>query len=102
MSDPAIGPYTSLPYMNKGHDGVSQPSQYYVTCKPPPGSTPQIRSQENSNMSDLTRFQARHELLTGGLTKFSEKKGDYSTWKSLFENTTQGLHLTASKELVVR
>lgn len=68
MWDPAIGPNTLLPYMTKGHGIVSQLPQYYVMREPPQRSTPQIFSQENSNMSDLTRFLARHELLTGGLT----------------------------------
>lgn len=65
----------------------------------PPRSRPQIYMQESADISDITRFLARRELLSGGLTRFSDKPGDYWAWKSTFENAINGLQLTASEEL---
>ncbi|KAI3372518.1 hypothetical protein L3Q82_022999 [Scortum barcoo] len=91
-------PYVSLS-QNHGNPGIPQPTQGVTVSGSPPSAKPQTVSQVNANISDLTRFLARCELLTGGLTRFSDKPGDYWAWKSSFENVTQGLHLTASEEL---
>ncbi|KAI4892131.1 hypothetical protein NFI96_008825, partial [Prochilodus magdalenae] len=97
-SDHSITPYTPLP-QSCGNPGPSQPSQGSKAHQPSSCTKPQTVSQENSNMSDLTRFLARRELLTGGLTKFNDEPGDFWAWKSSFENVTQGLHFNASEEL---
>ncbi|KAJ8381420.1 hypothetical protein SKAU_G00021980 [Synaphobranchus kaupii] len=70
MSDP-ISPYIALPPKNNGNDGASQPSQYFAVHEPPACSRPQIPSQENSNMSDLNRFLARHDQSNTSLARSS-------------------------------
>lgn len=57
------------------------------------GYTPQV-----GNMTDIARFLARRDLLTGGLRKFSDKPGDYWGWKSSFNNVIDDLNLSASEE----
>ena len=99
MTNYSIRPDVSLPHQNNVKDCVSQSRQCLTVHDPSPFFRPQIPSQENSSMSDLTRFLARCELLTGGLTRFSDKPGNCWAWKYSFENVIQGLHLLASEEL---
>ncbi|XP_032416936.1 uncharacterized protein LOC116718815 [Xiphophorus hellerii] len=85
--------------MSINHEAVPQLSQSNPVLKTSPSFKRDVQSKDQVNMSELTRFLARSELLTGGLRKFSDKPGDYWSWKSSFENAIRNLHLFASEEL---
>ncbi|CAL9684350.1 unnamed protein product [Knipowitschia caucasica] len=91
--------YALFPQIGKGHKNIPQgsPNQKWV-----PGESPKSElcvHTRQDNISDVARFLARRELLTGGLRSFTDKAGDYWGWKSSFENAICDLNLTASEEL---
>ncbi|XP_035985049.1 uncharacterized protein LOC118558666 [Fundulus heteroclitus] len=65
----------------------------------------QPQQEQNQNKtadtttSDLARFLARSQLLTGGLSKFDDKPETYLSWKATFQSTIRDLGLTASEEM---
>lgn len=50
-------------------------------------------------VADLARYLAPRDLVTEGLTKFTDRPEDYRAWKASFINATEGLGLKASEEL---
>ena len=53
----------------------------------------------SSNMIDFTKYLARREIITTGLTKFDDQPESFRAWQSSFFNATQDLDLSASEEL---
>lgn len=53
----------------------------------------------NDTTSDLARFLAKSQLVTGGLTTFDDKPESYLSWKATFQSVISELGLTASEEL---
>lgn len=49
--------------------------------------------------SDLARFLAKTQLITGGLSKFDDKPENYLSWKATFQSTVRDLGLTATEEI---
>ncbi|KAJ8346861.1 hypothetical protein SKAU_G00282620 [Synaphobranchus kaupii] len=60
--------------------------------------SPNLLSTDNTT-SDLARFLAKSQLVTGGLTKFDDKPENYLSWKATFQSTIADLGLTASEEV---
>ncbi|XP_077369860.1 uncharacterized protein LOC144014155 [Festucalex cinctus] len=54
---------------------------------------------DRTDMSDITRYLVRRELVNSGLIKFNDRPENYWAWKSSFQNATGGLNLSASEEL---
>ena len=72
-----------------------EPMQY--PCTPQEGVTPQ--NIAGSTTSDLARFLAKSQLVTGGLSNFDDKPESYLSWKATFQSTIRDLGLTASEEM---
>lgn len=92
--------YVLQPLSTDKGENVSQSPK--LMQKMSPGTSPRFEhkvSMQQGNISDIARFLARRDLLTGGLRRFSDKAGDYWGWKSSFENAICDLNLTASEEL---
>ncbi|KAL3983520.1 RNA-binding protein Musashi [Sarotherodon galilaeus] len=92
--------YVLQPLSTDKGENVSQSPK--LMQKTSPGTSPRFEhkvSMQLGNISDVARFLARRDLLTGGLRRFSDKAGDYWGWKSSFENVICDLNLTASEEL---
>ncbi|XP_055061254.2 uncharacterized protein [Misgurnus anguillicaudatus] len=54
---------------------------------------------ESSGMLDLAKYLARRELVNTSLVKFDDRPESFRAWKSAFVGATDGLGLTAGKEL---
>ncbi|XP_028328030.1 uncharacterized protein LOC114478897 isoform X1 [Gouania willdenowi] len=52
-----------------------------------------------TELSELSAYLARRDLLTAGITVFDSRPESYLSWKSMFHNATQGLNFKASEEL---
>ncbi|XP_028304259.1 uncharacterized protein LOC114464360 isoform X2 [Gouania willdenowi] len=52
-----------------------------------------------TELSELSAYLARRDLLTAGITVFDNRPESYLSWKSMFHNATQGLNFKASEEL---
>ncbi|XP_064469540.1 uncharacterized protein LOC135384259 [Ornithodoros turicata] len=50
-------------------------------------------------MGDVARYLLRRELVTTGLSKFSDRPEDYRSWKSAFRNATKDLGISATEEM---
>lgn len=70
--------------------------------QPQQGLSP--NNNADSTTSDLARFLAKSQLVSGGLSKFDDKPESYLRWKATFQSTIRDLGLTASEEmnLVIR
>lgn len=94
--------YVHLPPSADKRKDVSQLSQNIPVRKLSFGALPTHQSTgytpQVGNMTDIARFLAWCDLLTGGLRKFSDKPGDYLGWKSSFNNAIDDLNLSASEE----
>lgn len=55
--------------------------------------------ESRSDVSDLAQFLAYHDLLSVGLTEFSDKPENYWGWKCTFSSAIKDLNLKPSKEL---
>lgn len=55
--------------------------------------------QEDFDLSGFARYLAKHDLVTGGCTWFSDKPEYYWAWSVPFSNATEGLNLKPSEGL---
>ncbi|XP_057210619.1 uncharacterized protein LOC130566840 [Triplophysa rosa] len=90
-------------YPNRPPDGAKRPQQKDEMQQASHNLLqPQRRTSSNnvdSTISDLARFLAKSQLVTGGLTKFDNKPESYLSWKATFQTTTRDLGITASEEM---
>ncbi|XP_055017007.1 uncharacterized protein LOC129411103 [Boleophthalmus pectinirostris] len=77
-------------------DGAKRPPLRDIIQQPMQFSSP---NNADNTTSDLARFLAKSQLVTGGLTKFDDKPDSYLSWKATFQSTIRDLGLTASEEL---
>nr|XP_054604550.1 uncharacterized protein LOC129165413 [Nothobranchius furzeri] len=78
-------------------DGAEGPTQSGTILQiPQQGLFPKYNADSTS---DLARFLAKSQLVTGGLEKFDDKPESYLSWKTTFQSTITELGLTASGEM---
>lgn len=53
----------------------------------------------NNDFASLAKFLAKRNLVTDGLTKFTDRAEDYWAWRASFYNAIEGLSLKPSEEL---
>ncbi|KAK7945831.1 hypothetical protein WMY93_001559 [Mugilogobius chulae] len=91
----------TLPHTVKKQESPYQPPKGTHKQKVSPDASPKSEREvcpQQNDISDIARFLAKRELLTGGLRKFSDNAGDYWGWKSSFENVIRDLNLTSSEK----
>ncbi|KAJ8365140.1 hypothetical protein SKAU_G00139710 [Synaphobranchus kaupii] len=55
--------------------------------------------EAHNTTTELARFLARSQLVTGGMNKFDDRPENYLSWKSTFLGTIEGLGLTVNEEI---
>lgn len=78
---------------------AAQPHSTFITRNPSPQYKSHAASRGNNEFADLARYLAKRDLVTEGLTKFTDKPEDYWAWEASFTNTIEGLSLKPSEEL---
>lgn len=80
----------------------------YVSTTPQPRSSfspyspsfqPMQYDKGNNDFASLAKFLAKRNLVTDGLTKFTDRAEDYWAWRASFYNAIEGLSLKPSEEL---
>lgn len=86
-------------YHNNRSVSASRPHSVFNNDSPPIRShTPQGPGM-NSDVFDFARYLAKRDLVSGGLTRFTDKSEDFWAWKTSFCNTIEGLNLKSCEEL---
>ncbi|XP_038160221.1 uncharacterized protein LOC119795998 [Cyprinodon tularosa] len=101
---PFVPKQEPMQYQSVPQDGARQPSKTDLIPKTLHNILqPQQEQSPNKNAdtttSDLARFFAKSQLVTGGLSKFDDMPENYLSWKATFEHTIRDLSLTASEEM---
>ncbi|XP_041432389.1 uncharacterized protein LOC121398035 [Xenopus laevis] len=85
--------------------------RHYTDCSKPEalkryGNTPHVQHNStpdctNANWAimDFAKFYAKRELVTKGLTKFTDQAENYRSWRASFQNAIRDLDLSHQEEL---
>lgn len=79
---------------------VSSPTQYKGSLSPfSVPFQPMQHDNVNGDFASVAKFLAKRDLVTNGLTKFTDRAEDYWAWRTSFCNAIEGLSLKPSEEL---
>lgn len=104
-STPSYLRSNSQQYVSPPHEStpsyLRSNSQQYVSL--PQGTDVQQHSypvyEAHNTTTELARFLARSQLVTGGMNKYDDRPENYLSWKSTFLGTIEGLGLTINEEI---
>lgn len=79
--------------MSQNVTQMQSPNHYQMQSKP-------LDKEDSLSITyDLTKYLARTQLVSAGLTYFDDKPINYWAWKSSFQGAISGLGLSAAEEL---